>query len=91
MTLVWRMWSEESVDFYDFLMLEFYPFVSSAEGFPLWFVTWPRPHLELSLATTTAERHSSMPLVSTRTHAQLGVVKVSQAADFHHTMCVPQN
>lgn len=38
--------------------------VCGFEGFPLWFMTWPRPHLELSLAITTEERHSSMPLVS---------------------------
>lgn len=37
------------------------------EGFPLWCMTWPRPHLELSLAITTEERHSSMPLVSPNT------------------------
>lgn len=27
--------------------------ICGLEGFPLWFMTWPRPHLELSLAITT--------------------------------------
>lgn len=41
--------------------------VYGVEGFPLWCMTWPRPHLEQSLAITTEERHSSMPLVSPNT------------------------
>lgn len=38
-----------------------------SEGFPLWCMTWPRPHREQSLAITTEEHHSSMPLVSPNT------------------------
>lgn len=38
--------------------------VCGFKGFPLWCMTWPRPHLEQRLAITTEERHNSMPLVS---------------------------
>lgn len=46
------------------LMFALFVRVYGFKGFPLWCMTWPRPHLEQSLAITTEEHHSSMPLVS---------------------------
>lgn len=58
------------------------------KGFPLWCMTWPRPHPDLSRATTTEEHPRFMPLVSPNTACSSNVWEFcyTQHPRTHHSV-----